>query len=106
MSPSIVRKRTRAKKEIWEIAEYIARDSWEAAERFLGALEESFRFLLDFPHSGDLLDRHDPRCADVRIWQVKGFPNHLVVFRPRSDGIEVIHVCHAAQDLNAIMTEG
>lgn len=49
MSRNIVSKRTRAKKEIWEIAEYIARDDWQAAERFLDALKKSFDFLLDFP---------------------------------------------------------
>lgn len=105
MSRNIVSKRTRAKKEIWEIAEYIARDDWQAAERFLDALKKSFDFLLDFPQSGELLDRLDPRFAEIRIWQVQGFPNHLIIFRPRSDGIEVIHVCHASQDLDALLAE-
>jgi hypothetical protein len=52
-------------------------------------------FLSDWPESGDSVDEGSPELAGVRIWQVDGFPNFLVVFRVKRDHIDVLHLTRA-----------
>ena len=49
------------------------------------------------------MDSPDPACADVRVWHIKGFPDHLVFYRPHPTCVEIIHVLHGAQDIPAIL---
>jgi hypothetical protein len=34
---------------------------------------------------------------------VDGFPNHLVFYRETPEGIEVLHILHAARDLTSAL---
>lgn len=45
-------KRARAKQDVIELADTIARDNLEAAERFIDAAEAAFRFLAETPAAG------------------------------------------------------
>jgi toxin ParE1/3/4 len=45
------------------------------------------------------------RCRDLRCWPVRGFPNHLVFYRPVRGGIDLIRVLHAARDLERLLTK-
>jgi toxin ParE1/3/4 len=94
--------RLEAKLGVIEIADHIAQDNLEAAERFMQAVEESYGFLADFPESGEPWETPNPKYSKTRFWQVRGFPNHLIFFRPIRDGIEVLQVIHAARDLQAL----
>ena len=38
--------------------------------------------------------------AELRVWQVQGFENFLVFYRPVERGIEVLRVLHAARDID------
>lgn len=100
-----VKETPQAKKERWQLAEYIAQHNLAAAERFVTAVEESYAFLADFPVSGSIVDEYHPKHADVRAWQVKGFPRHLILFRLRNEAIEILHVCDAARDLGAFLEQ-
>ena len=44
----------------------------------------------------------DAALADVRMWHVVGFPNHLIFYRPTESGIEVIRVLHAKRDIESL----
>ena len=101
MSPRIVR-RTLAKRDIAQIACFIADDNEAGAERFLEAVEASLIALARMPHIG--VGRHfrTPKFADVRMWRVKGFENYLIFYRPRKQGIEVLRVTHGARDIEAL----
>ena len=44
-----------------------------------------------------------PIMAGVRSWGIRGFPNHLIFYRPTDDRIEVIRVLHAARDIETIL---
>jgi toxin ParE1/3/4 len=57
------------------------------------------------PGMGHRYESADPRLAGIRIWSVKGFPNHLIFYGPFDGGIEVIHLLHGARDIDAALTE-
>ena len=94
-----------ALKSILDLADHVAKDNVPAAIRLLDAFEESCRFLADHPHSGEKIDEQDPTLAGYRIWQVRGFPSHLIVFRSVAGAIEIVHAFHAARDLSAVVRE-
>jgi len=100
-----IKETPQAKKERWELADYIAQRNLAAAERFVQALEQSYAFLADFPVSGSIVDENHPKHADVRAWQVKGFPRHLILFRFREEAIEILHICDAARNLDAFLAQ-
>ena len=39
------------------------------------------------------------RLHGVRSWPVDGFPSHLLVYREVPEGVELLRVIHAAQDI-------
>ena len=93
-------KRVKALWDIIGIAELLGRDDPAVAERFMDAVEASREFLRDFPESGAKFKTKNERMRDARLWPVKGFPNHLINFRPQNDLIEVLRVCHGARNLD------
>jgi toxin ParE1/3/4 len=99
----MIRRRPRAIYAIIDIAEYIGRDSLNAAERFMDSTEESFKQIEAMPGMGHIYQTADKRLSGIRVWSVKGFPNHLIFYRPLPDGDEILHVLHGARDLNAVL---
>lgn len=59
-----VLRRRAARLDIDDIAEHIGRDSLEAAERFLDAVNETFQLLMQFPGAGTAVQtrRANGRC--------------------------------------------
>jgi toxin ParE1/3/4 len=88
-----------------ELATFIQKDSPQAAVRFLEAAQETFELLARTPELGEILPVGNPHLSGVRVWQVKGFENILVFYRPMEPGVEVIRVLHGARDLAAIFRE-
>ena len=85
--------------DIIAIADYIARDSVDAALRFPDQVDATLRGLAEMPGKG-------PRCgfarvnmSEVRFYVVDGFPNHLVFYRATPYGIYVLSVRHGARNL-------
>ena len=92
--------RPQAQIDVMELAEHIALDDVVAAIRFAEAFHASIDFLLDFPESGEIWKPKKARHAPMRIWPVKGFPNHLIFFRMTPDELQIIRVVHGARDLD------
>jgi toxin ParE1/3/4 len=86
-------------------AEYIQRDSPDAAIRFLAAAEAAFQRLAAMPELGQRQEFERRELAGLRVWQVQGFESHLIFYRPVERGIEVIRVLHAARDIAAIFDD-
>jgi len=84
---------------------YVREDSPETARRFLKATKAAFLALSRAPLLGRRWDSTDPALADVRVGHIKGFPDHLVFYRPHHKWIEIIHVLHGAQDIPAILRQ-
>src|SRR3989442_216279 len=75
-----------AKRDIAQIACFIADENPAAAERFLEAVEASFAALARMPHMGVPRHFRNPKFADVRMWRVRDFDKYLIFYRPRKNG--------------------
>jgi toxin ParE1/3/4 len=95
-------------KAIWDVidlAEHIGQNSPDAALRFMAAVEDSLKLLLQFPEIAPAWETGNPRYQGMRVWPVSGFPHHLMFYRPVSDGIEVIRVSHSSRNLERLFSE-
>jgi toxin ParE1/3/4 len=85
--------------ELAAIWDYIALDNLGAADRFLQSAYDTFQELLRTPHMGPLRKFAAPQLTALRSFRVRGFDNYLIFYRPTSEGIEIFHVLHGAQNL-------
>jgi toxin ParE1/3/4 len=92
-----------ADRDVDEHFRYIARDSLEAAVRFLHAVRVEDRKLVDMPGMGARREFETPELEGVRSWSVGGFPNHLIFYRPEANGIRVLRVLHGARDIERVL---
>jgi len=99
---SRVLRRPATVRDLVRIARHIKRDNEEAAERFLEATEATFHRLAINPTLGR--PRHFQRKPGLRSWQVQGFENYLVFYKPLPDGVEIKRVLHGARDLRRLLT--
>lgn len=98
-----IRIQSQARTDIVDLAVYIGRDSPHAASRFLDATDETFEMLARQPFLGAEYPSRTPRLDGIRVVRVKKFPNHLVFYFGREDGIDVVRVLHGARDLDAAL---
>lgn len=95
-------KREQAKRDLIDMADVIAQDNLDAAERFLDAAQAAFRFLARTPGAGATREYSDPTLKDLRMWPIKGFEKYLVFYRTVPGGLDIIRVLHTARDIEAI----
>jgi toxin ParE1/3/4 len=100
--PMSVQKMKQAHADLIEIADYIAADNPEAAERFLDAAEEAFAQLAAMPSIGQTVPFHSTVAQGIRVWRVQGFERYLIFYQPQDSGITVIRVLHSARDVPTI----
>lgn len=94
-----VTQREAARRDLVEHFVYLAENAGlDVAERFLTNAEASFNDLAQQPRIGAPLTLKHPDLANVRKWRVKDFDHHLVFYQPRSDGVAIVRVLHAASD--------
>jgi toxin ParE1/3/4 len=99
----VIIRRSRAKSDVLEIAEYISRDSISSAERFLTKVEETLELLLQFPEIGTLWDPQKTRFEGLRWMSVKGFGKYLIFYRSTPEGIEVIRVLQGVRNFGSLL---
>jgi toxin ParE1/3/4 len=104
--PMPVQKTTQAKADLIEIADYIAADNPEAAERFLDAAEATFAFIASLPSVGRTFRFQSPAAQGTRVWRVEGFERYLIVYRSVESRIEIVRVLHGSRDIVGLFTEG
>lgn len=80
---------------IWE---YIAEDSVDAADRWIGKLFDAFEALAQAPGMGH--KREDLTAYPVLFWPVGAY---LVIYRVRSEWIEIVGVTQGARDIPAFL---
>lgn len=92
------------KSPVWDdlrdIAKYIASDNPDAAERFLNAVEETFRLLKSHPGLGRLRSFSVP---GIRSWVIADFRNYIVFYLPTKTEVQILAVLHGARDLPQVM---
>jgi plasmid stabilization system protein ParE len=90
--------------EIEDIANYLAHaQSAALGLRFLKSVEHTCAGLADMPEIAGRYESDNPRLADLRVWPVQGFPNHLVFYRIREASLQIVHVMHGARDLENLL---
>jgi toxin ParE1/3/4 len=94
-----------ALRDLDEQAKFIQRDSPDAAIRFLHAAEKTFGRLAAMPELGERQEFGREELAGLRVWQVRGFENYLIFYRPIEHGVEIVRVLHAARDIAAIFED-
>ena len=97
---SRIRRRLKAAQDAEHYADYIAKDSLEAAVRFLENTESTLRDLADNPGIGTPFESDHPELSQLRFRRVKGFPNHLIFYVDHTDAVEVVRILHGARDLD------
>lgn len=89
--------------DIEEHAWFIFADNEEAGLRFPFACDATFERLAEDPHIGSARRFLHSRLSGLRMWPVKGFPNHLVFYRPLDDGVEIVRVLHGAREIKNVL---
>jgi toxin ParE1/3/4 len=95
----------RADEDINEQACYIARDSVQAALRFLQAVDQAIDHIGDMPFVGALYEHLNSRYAGVRFWPVRGFENHIIFYRVQPEHVEIMRIFHGARDIPRVFDE-
>ncbi len=88
--------------ELWNIWRFIAQDDPVAATRVIEATHKTFKTLAGNPGIGRRRRFNSARLKDVRSWRVSGFDNYLIFYRSTPDGIQILHVYHAARDIESL----
>jgi toxin ParE1/3/4 len=97
-------KRPLAVVDIVEAADFIAtRSGIDAADRFVAATQKTLELFARMPGLGTRWESHHAQLADLRLFLVTKFPNHLLFYRPLDDGIELIRVLHGARDVARLL---
>lgn len=81
--------------DIIEIWDYIADDSFEAADRWVDQLDEKFRLLATQPLMGRV------RFELERGMRSFPFGRYVIFYMPTDEGIDVVRVLHGARDIDA-----
>jgi toxin ParE1/3/4 len=86
-----------ARRDLSEILNYIAQDSLTAAYKQRDVFEEKFAFLAANPLMGEL--RNDLGTS-IRLFTCG---NYVILYRPESTHVSILHVVHGARDLTALL---
>lgn len=88
----------RARRDLQEIGDYIARDGQVQALRFVDTLERRCTSPLVAPERYPLVVRHETR-------QTRRAPygNYVIFYRLRAETVEILRVLHGARDLDAVI---
>jgi toxin ParE1/3/4 len=75
----------------------------KAGERFCDSVERALQLLASQPQLGAKAGFcHAPR---VRKWVIRQFPNYLLFYEDRADGVLLIRLLHGARDLPPLLPE-
>ena len=94
-----------ARSDLYETGLYLSERDFEVSKRFNQAVNRTLEYLLDSPESGERRDYSNPEYADMRIWQVFGFPNHLIFYRVNATDLTVVRVLHGARDYETVFND-
>jgi len=101
MMPVILRTPA-SRNDIVEILLYIRRENRPAARRVHTAIDETLRFLAEYPHVGK---KREELAPHLRALPVRRYRNYIVFYRPMVNGIEVIRVLHGARDSHQLLKD-
>jgi toxin ParE1/3/4 len=89
--------------DLLEIVRYLSTRSPRAAEHFPDNARRTLEFLTTMPNIGSLKHFRRKHLSGLRSWPVRGFPNHIIYYRPITSGIEVIAILHGARNIPVVL---
>jgi toxin ParE1/3/4 len=93
-----------AEKELDNQASYIAgKAEPETGARLYTAAEAAFELLARNPELGPVRDFGKEELSGLRMGPIRGFEKHLIFYRPTDEGIEIVWIFHASQDIEALI---
>ncbi len=92
-----------AKRDLIELADYLAAESPEVAERFLLAAETTFQFLLNTPRAGAPREWLNPLLVGLRMWPVRGFERVLIFYQTVDAQVRIVRLLHSARDIETAL---
>ena len=104
-TPLILDITVNAQTDITEIGFYFAERDQEVKQRFYQAIDQTILTLARSPYLGERCSFRNPKTTGMRIWQVYGFSNYLIFYRPQNERLEVLRVLHGARDYTTIFNE-
>ena len=75
------------------------------ALRFSRSVEETLAAILVHPEAGSPCQWKSPRLGQLRWQLVRGFPDHLILYRVNGTRIVVVRVLHGARDRDNMLAE-
>lgn len=93
-----------ARKDIVEIAHFIAADSVEVGHRFYEMVDRTVEEVRGFPSMGRLWRPRSARLGEVRFIPVRTFRQYLLFYRERANRVEVLRVMHGSRNLMRVLT--
>ena len=85
-----------------EYADYLAEASVDLALRFFDQAHRTFALLATQPNMGWRPRLKHPGLEALRVFRVNGFDDILILYRPLSDGVEILRAVHGSQNLQAL----
>ena len=89
--------------ELDQIWDFIAKDNPDAATRVVAAAYETLGLLAQNPGLGRPRSFARKAHRNLRSRGIIGFDNYVILYREITGGIEVLHVCHGARNLNSLL---
>lgn len=87
--------------DIVEIADYLAENDVEIAERFFKAVDETVERIRKSPKVGSV--RQSKKNGLIRMWFIKDFENVLVFYREDRSEIIIIRLIHSSRDYTRLI---
>ena len=91
-----------AQADIAEIGFYFAERDRDVENRFYQAVEQTIETLARSPGLGERCRFRNLKMEGMRVWQLYGFSNYLIFYRPKGDTLRVLRIFHGARDYAAI----
>ena len=86
------------------IAARVGATSPATAQKFLAAVTRTAQDLAAFPLSGAEYPHSNPNLGEVRVVQVRRLRNYVLLYTVEPTEVVVLHVAHARQDLDALLS--
>ncbi|MBS1827102.1 MAG: type II toxin-antitoxin system RelE/ParE family toxin [Acidobacteria bacterium] len=83
---------------------YLAREAnIDVALRFYDEARRTFALLAAQPNMGWKARVRHAKLAGLRLFRVSGFRHMLILYRVRSDGVDILRVVHGSRNLQAFL---
>jgi antitoxin ParD1/3/4 len=91
----------RARQDLFEVWDYIAKDNPEAADRVSQAILLACDLLSHSPLAGSV--RKDLTPLPVRFWIVQPYVNYVIVYDPEKKPLPILRILHGARNLPTLL---